>query len=114
MHGVLFSVSEYKAMWLIVFFDLPSVETEEKRKYLQFRNALFKDGFTMLQFSVYARYCPSEEASEVHKKRVRSAIPEKGCVRIMSVTDRQFAKMENYVGKTRKKTEEPPEQLLLL
>ena len=113
MSKQLLSLSEYKGMWLLVFFDLPVVEAEERKKYTHFRNALLKDGFMMLQFSVYARFCPSEEASEVHKKRVRFVIPEKGQVRIMSVTDRQFGKMENYVGKTRKKAENEPEQLML-
>lgn len=114
MNKTLFSISEYRGMWLMVFFDLPVVEVEERRKYTRFRNELLKDGFTMLQFSVYARYCSSEKASEVHKKRIRSAIPEKGHVRIMSVTDKQFGKMENYVGKKRGQTENAPEQLFLL
>lgn len=106
--------SEYKSMWLMVLFDLPVVKIEERRQYVQFRNALLQDGFTMLQFSVYARYCPSEEAATVHKKRVRSALPPKGQVRILSITDKQFGKMESYIGKTRDKNEEAPDQLLLL
>lgn len=107
-------LSEYKGVWLFVLFDLPVVETEEKRRYVRFRNHLLRDGFTMLQFSVYARYCASEEASEVHRKRARTAIPPEGSVRLLAVTDKQFAKMENFLGKKHRPPEEPPDQLMLL
>lgn len=101
-------------MWLFALFDLPVKTKEDKRRYVRFREALLKDGFTMMQYSVYARYCPSEEASKVHRKRVRQALPAKGHVRLLTVTDVQFGKMENYVGRNRETTEEPPDQMLLL
>lgn len=100
-------------MWLFAMFDLPVDSKEARRRYTQFRNALLKDGFTMMQFSVYARYCPSEETSEVHRNRVRSALPQQGHVRILSVTDRQFGKMAVYHGRKRAPVEEPPPQLML-
>ena len=109
-----FPLSEYKGVWLLVLFDLPVLSTDEKRNYVRFRNALIQDGFSMLQYSVYARYCASEEAGKVHRKRVRALLPPKGHVRLLAVTDRQFAKMENYIGKSAAKTEEPPDQLFLL
>ena len=109
-----FPLSEYRGMWLFVLFDLPVLSKDEKRHYVQFRNSLIQDGFTMLQYSVYARYFESEEAGGAHRKRVRSLLPPKGHVRLLSVTDKQFAKMENYVGKTPANTEEPPDQLYLL
>ena len=94
-------------------FDLP-VDTKAARKeYTRFRKALLRQGFMMLQFSVYARYFGSEEASEAHRKRMRAMLPTKGQVRLMSVTDRQFGKMEIFYGKKREETEKPPEQLLL-
>ncbi len=108
------ALSEYKGVWLFVLFDLPVLTPEDKRNYVHFRNHLLRDGFSMLQFSVYARYCPSEDASDVHRKRARTAIPPGGQVRILGITDKQFAKMENFLGRKRARTEEPPDQLLLL
>ena len=67
----------------------------------------------MLQFSVYARYCPSEESSDAHRRHVRSALPPAGQVRLLSVTDQQFAKMEVYFGEKREKAEDPPLQFML-
>lgn len=104
-------ISEYKTVWLIAMFDLP-VKTKEKRKqYAQFRNTLLKHGFSMLQYSVYARFFSSEEASEAHRKQVHAAIPPEGQVRLLTITDRQFGKMEVFYGKKRKSAEEKPEQL---
>ena len=56
--------SEYQAMWLFAMFDLPVVSPEDRREYTRFRTALLNEGFTMLQFSVYARYIDSEEAAK--------------------------------------------------
>ena len=44
---------------------------------------------------------------------VREGLPDEGQIRLLSVTDRQFGKMENYVGKKRESTEEAPRQLML-
>ncbi|MBI3129498.1 MAG: CRISPR-associated endonuclease Cas2 [Candidatus Tectomicrobia bacterium] len=94
-------------------FDLPVDSKEARREYVRFRNALLGEGFTMLQFSVYARYCASEEAAAAYRRRVRGALPPGGQVRILGVTDRQFGKMEVFQGKKRKGAEEPPPQLML-
>lgn len=100
-------------MWLIAAFDLP-VKTKPARKaYAAFRKGLLQDGFSMLQYSLYARFCASEEASKAHRRRVQAQLPEKGHVRLLTVTDHQFGRMEVYNGKSRKKGEHPPEQLLL-
>ena len=105
--------SEYKGMWLLAMFDLPVLSTEDRRNYTRFRKALIQDGFMMMQLSVYARYCPSEEASKVNRKRVKSALPPQGNVRLLAVTDHQFGQMENFIGKKPRNSEEPPDQMLL-
>ena len=100
-------------MWLFAMFDLPVDTKQARREYTRFRKALLKQGFTMLQFSVYARYCPSEDASLAHRGHVNTFLPPDGQVRLLSVTDRQFGKMEVYFGKNRVPTEDPPAQLML-
>ncbi|HHT9126826.1 MAG TPA: CRISPR-associated endonuclease Cas2 [Candidatus Brocadiia bacterium] len=98
-------------MWLIAMFDLP-VDTKKARKaYTDFRKALLNDGFTMLQFSVYARHTPSEENAIVHENRARLALPDDGEVRLLTITDKQFERMKVFHGKLRKATEKAPEQL---
>lgn len=92
-------------------FDLPVTTRKRRRLYAQFRKTLLSMGFSMLQFSVYARYCASEDLSVAYRARIREKIPPEGEVRVLAVTDRQFAKMENYIGKRRTGAERPPNQL---
>ena len=94
-------------------FDLPVTTRKARKRYTQFRKALLKDGFSMLQYSVYARYCASEESATANRRRIRAALPPEGYVRVLAVTDRQFGKMENYIGKSSEPTEKPPSQLML-
>ena len=106
-------ISEYKGVWLFAMFDLPVVEKVERARATKFRNTLLQDGFTMMQYSIYTRYCPSEEAGEVHRRRIRKALPPAGHVSVLTVTDKQFGKMQIYYGKKRQPTGEPPEQIML-
>src|SRR5437870_13695459 len=95
-------LSAYRFMWVVVLFDLP-VDTKPARKaYAQFRKHLLKDGFTMLQYSVYARHSTSEENLNVHAKRVENWVPDDGEVRLLAVTDKQFERMRIYWGKIRR------------
>lgn len=105
--------SGYRSMWLFAMFDLPVNSPKARHEYSRFRHALLKQGFTMLQFSVYARFCSSEEKAEAFRNRIRPQLPPSGQVRLLAVTDRQFGKMEVFSGKKRGKTEKAPEQLLL-
>lgn len=66
-----------------------------------------------LQYSVYAQYCQSEEASIAKRKRIRNEVPSEGQVRLVSITDKQFSAMEVFLGKMRAEPEEPQQQLLL-
>jgi len=107
------NLSEYRAMWLFAMFDLPVDSKEARRQYTNFRGRLLREGFSMLQFSVYARYCGSEENSDALRRRLRNTLPSDGEVRLLAVTDRQFGKMEVYYGKKRRRAEKPPDQLML-
>lgn len=100
-------------MWLFVFFDLPTKTKKERRKYTQFRAHLLKDGFVMMQFSVYTRICKGEDSVETHKRRVKEHLPPKGNVRMISITDLQYAKMEILVGIKTPEEKLEKKQLLL-
>ncbi|MCG3131792.1 MAG: CRISPR-associated endoribonuclease Cas2 [Phycisphaerae bacterium] len=107
------ALSGYRPVWLFAMFDLPVKTAADRKRYARFRKLLLNDGFSMMQYSVYARYCASEETAAVHRQLVRDGLPDEGQVRLLAVTDRQFGKMENYIGKRRKRTEDPPRQLML-
>lgn len=100
-------------MWLLVFFDLPMDNQAARRSYVRFRKQLLELGFMQLQYSVYGRPFPSEEAMKPYRNAICQALPPDGKVRLLPVTDRQFGRMESYIGKTRTKNEETPRQLML-
>lgn len=100
-------------MWLLVFFDLPTETKRDRKAYARFRKDLQKDGFNMLQFSVYTRHCASGESADVHEKRVQKFMPEKGHVSILRITDRQYGDIINFWGKESEPLPSAPGQLEL-
>lgn len=104
-------ISGYRCMWVLTMFDLPVDTKQARKRYAQFRKALLADGFTMLQFSVYARHCPSKENAHVHIQRVQKSVPPDGEVRILTITDKQFERMSVFWGKVRKRPEAAPKQM---
>ncbi len=100
-----------KTMWMIVMFDLPVDTKKAVKEANDFRIRLKKDGFMMMQLSVYSRHCPSRESADVHERRVKRFLPPDGEVRIMRITDKQFGKMKIFHGNRRKATENAPKQL---
>lgn len=104
----------YRFMRIIVFFDLPVQTSEDLRNYRLFRKTLLKNGFFMMQESVYCRMVlnPSIERSVV--ETIRRAKPPAGLVQVLSVTEKQFSKMEFLVGKISKEVIDTDERLVIL
>jgi CRISPR-associated protein Cas2 len=87
-----------KLMRILVFFDLPVKTKAQRRTATRFRNFLLKDGYHMVQYSVYARVCAGTDSVATHKARLQNALPKSGAVRMMVVTERQFNAIEILVG----------------
>lgn len=90
-------------MRLMVFFDMPVVSRPDRRAYARFRRFLLKDGYDMIQFSVYARICNGQDSVDKHILRLKANTPEKGSIRYMQVTEKQFAGIQVLVGQKKKK-----------
>lgn len=93
-------LNAYRIMWVLVLFDLPTETKNDKKNYTDFRKKILADGFQMFQFSMYIRHCSSKENADVHLKRVKSLLPAKGHVGILTITDKQFSMMEIFRGKS--------------
>jgi len=106
-------MKESKFMWIFVFFDLPTKTKKERKKYSDFRKFLLKDGFIMMQFSVYSRICKGDDSVKMHKKRVKEHLPPKGHIRVLSITDLQYSKMETLIGEKKEEEKLEKKQLLL-
>ena len=90
-------------MRLLVFFDLPVQSKSERREATQFRNYLIKDGFYMIQFSLYGRICNTIESAVLHEARISAQAPKSGSIRSLIVTEKQYASMHILVGEKKKK-----------
>ena len=104
-------LNEYRIMWVLVFFDLPTETKKQRKAAAKFRKELLSDGFIMFQYSIYMRHCPSWENATVHIKRVKSFLPAAGQVCILSITDKQFGAIEIFSGE---KKEDPPNTAIQL
>ena len=91
-------MSEEVFMRMIVLFDLPVTTKAKMRTANQFRQFLLKDGYQMLQLSIYTRIIKGRDALEKHHKRLVAHLPEEGSIRCLSITEKQFASMEILVG----------------
>ena len=89
---------KYKLMRMLCMFDLPVETDTQKRNYRIFRKELLKEGFVMMQYSVYVRVCPSREYARRLERRIIKITPPKGNVRLLCVTEKQYEDMTLLVG----------------
>ena len=101
-------------MRILVFFDLPVLSLEQRRDYRSFRKFLIKDGFIMLQESVYCKMVLNESAAKAVVEQVKKNRPEDGLVQLLTVTEKQFSKMEYILGENKSDILETDERLVVL
>ena len=87
-----------KFMRMIVFFDLPVTTRAKKRAYTLFRRFLLKDGYDMLQWSVYSRIVNGRDDANKHLRRLENNLPKEGSIRCLEVSEKQFASMKLLLG----------------
>ena len=106
-------LSGYRLMWVMVMFDLPVVDKDERKAATDFRNSLLDLGFEMAQFSVYMRFCSSEKQIDTYGKRVEAARPEGGKVNILQFTDKQYERIITFRGRAKQPANKKPDQFAL-
>lgn len=100
-------------MWMLVLFDLPVVEKEERKEAADFRKFLLDEGFSMSQFSVYMKLLSGKEAVEQYSYKICAALPSRGKVDIICITDKQYENIISYSGRTKSKQKQVNKQYLL-
>ena len=101
-------------MRILVLFDLPITTLENKRSYRIFRKYLLKNGFMMMQESVYCKIPLNPIAAEAIIKKVKMNLPQEGLVQLLTVTERQFSRMEVLVGEAHNDVLNSDERLVVL
>ena len=87
-----------KFMRLLVFFDLPVTTPEERKCATSFRQWLVKNGYYMVQYSVYARLCSGVDSADQHERSLMLNAPSTGSVRVLTVTEKQYASIRIISG----------------
>ncbi len=92
-------MSDYRNMRILLLFDLPSVEAYEKKEYTQFRKHLLKNGYTMIQFSVYVKCINTQLKVDKELKKLYQFVPTNGNIRMLTITEKQYQNMVMILGK---------------
>lgn len=79
-------------------FDLPSVSNEEKKEYRHFIKLLKKEGFFLVQESVYSKLSTTPYVSQATIKTLQSSVPPDGCIFVLNITEKQFNEMQILLG----------------
>ncbi len=101
-------------MRMILMFDLPVNTKKDRQIYTKFRKLLIKRGFFALQYSVYSKIFANRDAAQNERETIKKVAPEKGNIRIMIVTEKQYANMEIIVGGKSNQEKNITEEVLLI
>lgn len=101
-------------MRIIVFFDLPSVTSSERKEYRSFRKLLLKNGFIMLQESVYSKIALNATVVNYLIEALRRGKPPNGSIQVLTVTEKQYGKIEFIIGERQTTILDSDERLVIL
>ena len=102
----------YRFMRLLVFFDLPMVSKTDLKNYTRFRKFLIKEGFVMMQESVYVKLLLNGTMANLMLERLKKQVPTKGVIQTMLITEKQFCDMEFLVGNKKSIVEDSDKRLV--
>ena len=99
-------------MRIMLFFDLPMLTDKDRRNYNRFHKFLLRNGFIMMQKSVYTKLVMNNVTSIAVKQKVRENVPSDGVVEMLEITENQFSKIEYLVGKEQQQVIDTMERLV--
>lgn len=88
----------YRYMRILLFFDLPTITSNDLRKYRKFVKDIRKLGFYMVQESVYVKLCLDLQVVDSVTNKVKSFAPTNGNIMLLSITEKQFSKIKIITG----------------
>lgn len=99
---------------ILIFFDLPTETRQDRRVYTRFRKLLIKNGFLMMQESVYCKLVLHATAEQSVLSLLRRNRPPSGVVEILTITERQYSQIEYLVGEYQGDIIQTGERLIVL
>lgn len=114
LHSYPFIHMSYRYMRVIVMFDLPVMTSAQRREYTRFRKFLLKSGFVMQQESIYSKLALNTSIALRIEDNVRKNKPSEGLVQMLTITEKQYGRMELLVGETNSEVIQSDERLIIL
>jgi len=87
-------------------FDLPTQTSADRRNYRHFRKFLIKNGYSMMQFSVYSKIVLNRSVLNYQMKLLKENAPPDGYVEALVVTESQYANINIIVGEQKRSNQE--------
>ena len=84
-------------MRILIFFDLPTETSKDRKNYSKFRKFLINEGFIMMQESVYSKLTLNNSVTSSIREKIVKNKPPKGIVQMLVITEKQFGSMEYIV-----------------
>ncbi len=101
-------------MRVIVFFDLSVLTYQQRKEYTKFRKFLLRSGFMMMQESVYCKLALNGTVVRGIVDNVHKNSPKEGLVQLLTVTEKQYAKMDFIIGEVKSEVLDSDERLVVL
>ena len=99
---------------MIVYFDLPVKTSEERKRYVKFRKHLVQHGSVMLQKSVYSKIAVNASAAQAIKKDIMDHRPADGNIQILSISEKQYQRIEVIVGDSQREVVDTMDRFVVL
>lgn len=103
----------YRFMRMMVFFDLPTITKSDLSDYAHFRRFLIKEGFSMMQESVYTKILLNGTMAQLTMERLKKSVPKKGLVQTLLITERQFANIKYLSGSKKSLVNDTDDRLVV-
>ena len=101
-------------MRMLVLFDLPTQTLKEQREYVNFRKFLIKSGFIMMQYSVYSKLLLNNTSQSLLRDKIVKNKPSAGTVQLLTITEKQFVKIEYILGSGQSSVVDSDKRLVIL
>ena len=101
-------------MITMVFFDLPNVYSKDKRNYQLFRKFLVRQGFIMMQESVYSKIVLNNQQSNLLIEKIKKQAPKRGLIQVLTITEKQYSQMKYIIGKNTSKIIDNEDRIIVL
>ena len=104
----------YRYMRIIIMFELPVLTAKQRKEYTDFRKFLLKNGFMMMQESIYCKLMQNAVAGDTIIENIKRNKPSEGLVQVLRITEKQYSKIEYIVGKNESEVIDSDERLVII